>query len=285
MEMGVATAAQATGAAGAMLCPVTYGEAGEAIAQFGSPIAAPGLAHQAIEIRQPFRSLSAGRRLLALPGELGGRVAGVLMLWRPEDQPDWPDDDLFLLRELTDQLAVAIAQAEEQEALSRLSQTDALTGLLNRRGFEARLKDVIAHARATGTGGALVYVDFDNFKQINDRYGHAHGDAALRAGAELLRRTFRAGDLVARMGGDEFAAWMDSNDSAEILRRGQELATAAAALQRFAPESDKKVGFSVGIAWLRPGREMSDGDLIALADRAMYQVKHGAKGGVAVLED
>jgi diguanylate cyclase (GGDEF)-like protein len=285
MEMGVATAAQATGAAGAMLCPVTDGEVGEAIAQFGSPVAAPQLARQAIEIRQPFRSLSAGRRLLALPGELGGRVAGVLVLWRPEDQPDWPDDDLFLLRELTDQLAVAIAQAEEQAALSRLSQTDALTGLLNRRGFEARLKDVVAHAKLTRTGGALVYVDFDNFKQINDRHGHAQGDAALRAGAELLRRAFRTGDLVARLGGDEFAAWMDSVDAAEVLRRGQELATAATALQRFAPESDKKVGFSVGIALLRPGREMSDADLIALADRAMYQVKHGAKGGVAVLED
>jgi diguanylate cyclase (GGDEF)-like protein len=285
MELGVATAAQATGAAGAMLCAVEGGEPGEAIAQFGSTIAAPALARQAICDRQAHRSLSAGRRLLALPGELGGRVAGILVLWRPEDQPDWPEDDLFLLRELTDQLAVAIAQAEEQEALSKLSQTDALTGLLNRRGFEARLKDAVAAARATGAGGALVYVDLDNFKQINDRHGHARGDAALRAAAEMLRRAFRAGDLVARLGGDEFAAWMDSVDRAEVQRRGQELASAATALRRFAPDSDKKVGFSVGIAWLRPGREMSDAELIALADRAMYQVKHGAKGGVALLED
>ena len=285
MEMGVSTAAQATGAAGAMLCGVVDGEAGAAIAQFGSPIAAPQLARQAIEIRQPFRSLTAGRRLLALPGELAGRVTGVLVLWRPEDQPDWPDDDLFLLRELTDQLAVAIAQAEEQAALSKLSQTDALTGLLNRRGFEARLKDVVAHAKLTGSGGALVYVDFDNFKQINDRHGHAQGDAALRAGAELLRRAFRTGDLVARLGGDEFAAWMDSVDRAEVMRRGQELAAAATALQRFAPDSDKKVGFSVGIALLRPGGQLSDAELLALADRAMYQVKHGAKGGVTLLED
>jgi diguanylate cyclase (GGDEF)-like protein len=284
MEMGVATAAQATGAAGAMLCAVVDGEAGEAIAQFGTPIAAPRLAHQAIEGRQAYRSLSAGRRLLALPGELGGRVAGVLMLWRPEDQPDWPEDDLFLLRELTDQLAVAMAQAEEQAALSRLSQTDALTGLLNRRGFEARLKEAVAAARATGKGGALIYVDLDNFKQINDRHGHAQGDAALRAAADLLRRSFRAADLVARMGGDEFAAWMNGVDGAEMLRRGQALAAAAASLQRFAPDSEK-LGFSIGIALLRPGREMSEGDLITLADRAMYQVKHGAKGGVALLED
>src|SRR6185312_14656570 len=162
---------------------------------------------------------------------------------------------------------------EEQAALARLSQTDALTGLLNRRGFEARLKEAVTSARVTGEGGALLYVDLDNFKQINDRHGHAQGDAALRAAAELLRRSVRAGDLVARLGGDEFAAWMGGLDGAEMLRRGQELATAAVSLQRFAPDADKKVGFSIGIALLRPGCDASDGDLIALADRAMYQVK------------
>jgi diguanylate cyclase (GGDEF)-like protein len=285
MEMGVATAAQATGAAGAMLCAVADGELGATLAQFGSPVAATDLALQAIAARQAQHAVSLGRRLLTLPGELGGRVAGVLVLWRPQDQPDWSEDDLFLLRELTDQLAVGIAQAEEQAALARLSQTDALTGLLNRRGFEARLKEAVTAARVAGTGGALVYVDLDNFKQINDRHGHAQGDAALRAAAELLRRSVRAGDLVARLGGDEFAAWMGEVDGAEMQRRGAELAAAATALQRFAPEAEQKVGFSVGIALLRPGRDVSDGDLIALADRAMYQVKHDAKGGVALLED
>lgn len=285
MEMGVTTAAQATGAAGAMLCAVAGGGPGAPVAQFGTPVDAPELARQAIQERQVHRSLSAGRRLIAVPGELGGRVAAVLVLWRPEDQADWPEDDLFLLGELADQLAVAIAQSEEQAALSRLSQTDALTGLLNRRGFEARLADAVASARATGPGGALIYVDLDNFKQINDRHGHAQGDAALRAAAELLRRSFRAGDLVARLGGDEFAAWMEGVERAEALRRGQALVEAAASLQRFAPDAEKKVGFSVGIAMLRPGREMRDCDLIALADRAMYQVKRGAKGGVALLEE
>jgi GGDEF domain-containing protein len=78
---------------------------------------------------------------------------------------------------------------------------------------------------------------------------------------------------------------MGEVDGAEMQRRGAELAAAATALQRFAPEAEQKVGFSVGIALLRPGRDVSDGDLIALADRAMYQVKHDAKGGVALLED
>jgi diguanylate cyclase (GGDEF)-like protein len=156
---------------------------------------------------------------------------------------------------------------------------------LNRRGFEAQLKGAVAAARATGGSGALVYVDLDNFKQINDRRGHAEGDAALRVAAELLRRSVRAGDLVARLGGDEFAAWMDGVDGSEVLRRGEELVRAAAALQRFVPDSDKKIGFSVGIALLRPDRDASEADLLARADRAMYQVKHGAKGGVALLDE
>jgi diguanylate cyclase (GGDEF)-like protein len=285
MELGVATAAQATGAAGAMLCPAAGHDPANPIAQFGAAFAEPMLGRQAVAARRVQRVISGGRRLLALPGELGGRVAGVLLLWRPADQPDWPDDDLFLLRELTDQLAVAIAQAQEQAALARLSETDALTGLLNRRGFEARLKDAIAAAGIAGRGGALIYVDLDNFKQINDRHGHAQGDAALRAAAELLRRSMRAGDLVARLGGDEFAAWVDGVDGGEMQRRGRELAAAAASLQRFAPAAEDKVGFSVGIALLRPGGALSESELIALADRAMYQVKHGGKGGVALLEE
>ena len=285
IELGVATAAQATGAAGATLCAVGGLEPSGEMAVFGAPIAAPELAREAIAAGRPARGMAVGRRLLAVPGERGGRVASVLLLWRLEDQPDWPDDDLFLLRELTDQLAVAMAQAEEQAALSRLSETDALTGLLNRRGFETRLKAAVAAARATGGRGALVYVDLDNFKQVNDRGGHAEGDAALRAAAELLRRSMRAGDLVARLGGDEFAAWIDGVDGSEMLRRGEELVRAAAALQRFVPDSDMKVGFSVGIALLRPDRDASEADLLARADRAMYQVKHGAKGGVALLDE
>jgi diguanylate cyclase (GGDEF)-like protein len=285
MEMGVATAAQATGAAGAMLCAVIDGEAGEAIAQFGSPIAAPGLAHQAIEIRQPFRSLSAGRRLLALPGELGGRVAGVLMLWRPEDQPDWPDDDLFLLRELTDQLAVAIAQAEEQEALSRLSQTDALTGLLNRRGFEARLKDVVAHAKLTRTGGALVYIDFDNCKQINDRYGHAQGDAALKAVADVIASQARRPlDLAARCGGEEFVVVWYHPAPQELAHMGEQLRASVRALGlQHADGENGGLSVSVGIASMVPIAGQCSAELLQVADAALFQAKDQGRDRVVAL--
>ena len=186
---------------------------------------------------------------------------------------------------MTDQLAVAVAQAAEQDALAKLSETDALTGLLNRRGFDAHLARAMAAARIARRGGALLYVDLDNFKQVNDRHGHAQGDAALRAAAELLRRSVRAGDLVGRLGGDEFAVWLAEVDAREARQRGEQLALTARALQRFAPDSDKPVGFSVGIAMLRTDSPQSDAQVMQLADKAMYQVKHGSKGGVALLED
>ncbi|HNB27951.1 MAG TPA: GGDEF domain-containing protein, partial [Alphaproteobacteria bacterium] len=119
----------------------------------------------------------------------------------------------------------------------------------------------------------------------NDRHGHAQGDAALKAAAELLRRSVRAGDLVGRLGGDEFAIWLARVDGAEARRRGEQLVRAAAELQRFAPGAEKPIGFSVGIALLHADRPARDADVLERADRAMYQVKHGTKGGVALIDE
>jgi len=284
IAQGVATAVQATGAAGAALYAAGAQGIGDQQARSGAPVP-ESAARQALAEKQIAVQTTEGQRLLAIPGWHRGAINCVLVLARAADQADWPDDDRFLLNELTDQLAVAVAQAAEQDALARLSETDALTGLLNRRGFDAHLARSMAAARIARRGGALLYVDLDNFKQVNDRHGHAQGDAALRAAAELLRRSVRAGDLVGRLGGDEFAIWLAEVDAQEARQRGEQLALTASALQRFAPGSDKPVGFSVGIAMLRTDRPQSDSHVMELADRAMYQVKHGAKGGVALIED
>jgi diguanylate cyclase (GGDEF)-like protein len=284
IEQGVATAAQATGAAGAALLAADVHGIGAQLSGAGAAIPA-SVAERAVRDRQITAETCEGRRLLAIPGEHRGAVNCVLVVARDADQADWPEDDRFLLNELTDQLAVAVAQAVEQDVMARLSETDALTGLLNRRGFDAHLARSMAAARIAKRGGALLYVDLDNFKQINDRHGHAQGDAALRAAAELLRRSVRAGDLVGRLGGDEFAIWLAEVDTREARQRGEQMALTARALQRFAPDSDKPVGFSVGIAMLSADRPQSDAQVMELADKAMYQVKHGTKGGVALLED
>lgn len=184
-------------------------------------------------------------------------------------------------RQLSEEIAER-RRAEEQARL--LAETDALTGCLNRRGIADATARLASEGAARGETVAMMLIDLDNFKQINDRHGHAQGDAALKAAAELLRRSVRAGDLVGRLGGDEFAIWLAEVDGPEAKRRGEQLARAARDLQRFAPGAEKPVGFSIGIALLHADGGKSDAQVMELADQAMYQVKHGAKGGVALID-
>lgn len=226
-----------------------------------------------------------GHRLgLAFLCRHDGRRVGLLILWRDALRGDWLADDLFLLGELAEQLAVLIEQLKGHEQLKHLSTTDALTGLLNRRGFETTLARVVERARHAHHGGALVYVDLDNFKQINDRFGHAQGDAALIATANILRNQMRARDPIGRLGGDEFVAWIDEVDRAEAIAKAMALQEAAKSLASFAPGTEKPLGFSIGIAMLRPSDADSLDALMARADEAMYRIKHGGKGSYVVVD-
>lgn len=230
--------------------------------------------------------IEGGLRGIALLCRHEGRDVAVLVLWRDAARGLWAADDLFLLGELAEQVAVLVEQLKGQETLRRLSTTDALTGLLNRRGFENVLARAVTRARLDGHGGALMYVDLDNFKQVNDRYGHAQGDAALIATADILRENLRTRDLIGRLGGDEFVAWLEEIDAAEAMAKATDLQRAAAGLARFAPGAEKPLGFSIGIALLRV-QDRGDDDLdrlMARADEAMYRVKHGGKGSFVLVE-
>ena len=93
----------------------------------------------------------------------------------------------------------------EKYELEQTSRTDELTGVLNRRGFVIQGQKQINNALSTGQGGLVIYGDMNNLKMINDRYGHEYGDKAIKAEAEILKKSFRSTDTVGRMGGDEFA--------------------------------------------------------------------------------
>ncbi|MDR6383189.1 GGDEF domain-containing protein [Paraburkholderia caribensis] len=157
------------------------------------------------------------------------------------------------------------------------AQHDAMTGLPNRQQLLARL-DRIAAERAPGKC-AVLYVDLDGFKQVNDTLGHAIGDEFLIALAQRFRQSLRPGDMVARMGGDEFAALVSGfgNDT--------ELAGIAARLMNCVGETDTQMGLglvraSVGIATY-PDRIADHRLLVAAADGAMYEVKRHGKNGYA----
>lgn len=170
-----------------------------------------------------------------------------------------------------------ITQLLEQEA--QLARTDALTGLPNLREFTDRLPLDIARTARGGTNLWLMMLDLDNFKQVNDRHGHAAGDEALKAVAELLRTHTRSSDLAARVGGDEFAVllWDANEDEARAVAR--RLAEGAHEIGLRWPGTG--FGASAGVVHLPPSATNAT-ELLKLADTAMYEAKNKGKGTVVV---
>jgi diguanylate cyclase (GGDEF)-like protein len=148
---------------------------------------------------------------------------------------------------------------------------DPLTDVLNRRGFERELKRSLAYAKRYGTSAALIYVDLDGFKPVNDRHGHAAGDAVLRAVAAALTRNVRASDVVARVGGDEFAVllWNVRDSAASVKAAALEDAVYATPVQW--GSSNLVVGASAGVALL--GALDTPAEVLERADAAMYARK------------
>jgi PAS domain S-box-containing protein len=200
-------------------------------------------------------------------------------------------------RDVTDRKAL-------EEELQRLSHHDSLTGLFNRRRFEEELRRQLIYTRRYGSGGALLVIDVDRFKQINDSLGHAAGDRALCQVAALLRDNLRGSDVVARdpglparrdadgigakpgpeavlarLGGDEFVVLLPEVDERGAEAVAERLAQTVRESVLRIEGQEIRLEISVGVALFdecgRPGEE----DLLAAADRAMYLVKVAGGGG------
>jgi diguanylate cyclase (GGDEF)-like protein len=153
---------------------------------------------------------------------------------------------------------------------------DPLTDVLNRRGFERELKRSLAYVKRYGTSAALIYIDLDGFKPVNDRHGHGAGDAVLKAIAAALVRNVRASDVVARIGGDEFAVLLWNVNGANAAAKAGALEAAAYGTPVRWNSSTLVVGASAGVVLL--GALDSPSDVIARADAAMYARKDERKG-------
>ncbi len=171
----------------------------------------------------------------------------------------------------------------ELSRMIELSLTDELTGLPNRRAFMQRLQDEVARAHRYGTPLVLAIVDIDRFKPINDRYGHAAGDAVLREYARHVLSAFRHHDLVARYGGEEFAVLFPGTPPKGVRHA---LEKARARIQGHEVEvGDRRLPlptFSAGIAMLRSGENGQD--LIRRADQALYRAKHAGRDRIVDAE-
>lgn len=170
------------------------------------------------------------------------------------------------------ELAAARAQVAQLEAKADV---DALLDLLNRRGFERELRRSLAYVRRYGTSAALVYLDLDNFKPVNDRYGHAAGDRVLQAVAATLQRSVRESDVVARLGGDEFGALLWNVSEIQAAAKARELEAAIAATVVAHGGARLSVGASAGFTMLAPGD--APAEVISRADLAMYARKRAGR--------
>ena len=170
------------------------------------------------------------------------------------------------------------SRARIQDLEARVD-VDPLTDVLNRRGFERELKRSLAYVKRYGTSAALIYVDLDGFKPVNDRHGHGAGDLVLKAVAAALLRGVRASDLVARVGGDEFAVLLWNVNGTEAAAKAAALEAAVYATPVRWNASTLVVGASAGVALL--GALDTPAEVIARADAAMYARKHGRRAGTA----
>lgn len=208
--------------------------------------------------------------------------SGAIAVSRSGDDRSWDPDDRSLITAIEAQIGPILAQVAERRRAERLSRTDALTGLLNRGAFLAEIEPQIARAQRHGSHGALLYVDLDNFKPVNDLSGHHVGDKVLREVGRMLASHSRPYDLVARLGGDEFALWLDDIDEASAMAVAQRLVSDCEALRRYSPRGAAPVGLSVGVAIFDADSGESALRLIDRADKAMYEAKRAGKARCVV---
>ncbi len=215
-----------------------------------------------------------------LPLVRGGRNRGVLALGSRDPLRYQPHLGTDFLDHLAMVATVCLENALNQERLRLHGRTDPLTGLYNRRYLEARLAEEVARARRHPMPLACMFLDVDHFKAVNDRHGHAAGDAVLRCLAERMTELLRASDVAVRYGGEEFALLLPQTAVAEAAVLAERLRAhlAARPVEVAGVDVPVEVTVSIGVAELaadEDGTGLLDG-----ADRALYRAKAGGRNRV-----
>jgi diguanylate cyclase (GGDEF)-like protein len=179
----------------------------------------------------------------------------------------------------------ALVQAEKTEAeLRYLADHDSLTGLLDRRRFRAELDTYVSFTARYGGQGAVMIIDIDGLKTINDSLGHHAGDNLIRHVAAIMRERVRATDIVARLSGDEFAVLMPQSDTAGALQLGEDLRAQVA--ENAASGLDmEEATISVGITMFGGERGIGAEAVLVAADQAMYRAKEEGRNQIALFQD
>ena len=171
----------------------------------------------------------------------------------------------------------------QRDEMRQLADTDALTGLSNRRAGLRQLERYLVHARQVGVPLAIGFLDIDLFKQVNDRYGHDTGDAVLVAVADVLASSVRNRDDVIRIGGEEFLILLPGSRAEVALPRLEQLREKIGKQRLPVDGQELSVTVSIGLTEMRAGDDVAE--LLRRADNAMYQAKRGGRNRVVHLQD
>jgi diguanylate cyclase (GGDEF)-like protein len=211
-------------------------------------------------------------QLISVPLRTGSGVLGVLNLYDRIDGRPFDDADLETIRSFAGQAAVAIENVLLHHEAQRLSVTDGLTGLGNYRSFQQTLAREVDRAARFGRSLALLMLDLDRFKQVNDTYGHQTGDVVLVAVADRVREQVREVDVIARYGGEEFVVILPETDTDGACHLAERVCEAIRDAGIDTPEGPLEVTVSVGVA-VYPEHGDTPASLVRAADIALYAAK------------
>jgi diguanylate cyclase (GGDEF)-like protein len=214
--------------------------------------------------------------IIGLPLKIEERVVGVMNVARSQTG-GFDESELRVLRLLADQAALAIENARLHNVIRQQALTDALTGLPNRRAFDRRIAEEISRSNRYQHRFALLIIDLNSFKEINDGFGHPAGDLVLKQVATLLRKSLHETDFLARLGGDEFALILPETSADGAVALSTRLQTLLISNEIDLPEGQVRcVTASFGEAIYPDDADNLD-DLIQIADRLLYKAKREQK--------
>jgi diguanylate cyclase (GGDEF)-like protein len=256
-----------------------------------------GLAGWAAEHREPVLTNHAhlDKRMMVVPGTppdekealitvpliARGAVKGVLSIYRLGEEARFDEGEFELAKRFGDAAALALDNAQTRARLELQAQTDSLTGLYNHRYFHENLRAELTRASRSRDSVALLMLDIDDFKKVNDIYGHGVGDQVLRELADQLKNAVRASDVVCRLGGEEFGVVMGSCSAEAAIGLARRLTDQLKEVE-FGPAG--KITISVGIAE-GPKCASNARELIACAEAAMMTAKARGKDGIVLFDE
>ena len=234
------------------------------------------------ELQKPLSSsvFTPGLRYFLMPMQHRSALGGLCLGFAS----DVEDHALGQMRDFSDRLAVALESLEARKLLYQQAHYDGLTGLPNRQLFMDRLRLAMDRATRESSTGALMFVDLDRFKHVNDTEGHAIGDKVLIETAERLRTVARATDTVARLGGDEFTLILEGLHRPEDAGRVAEEVIRSISEVMVIDGNEHALSASIGIA-VFPQEGHSEEQLLVNADLAMYRVKRTRSGSYGFYSD